>query len=126
MSSDFIGISLTPAAVAKARTLRHSRPDWLDLSLRVYLGGKGCDGFTYGVTFDQPTPADVHFPQDEVDVVVDPDTLEFIAGATVDWVDDERGQGFLVENPRHRAFRGKFYKKGTWQERLKQKRAPSQ
>ncbi len=117
-------ITLTAPAMAAAQALQAENTAFSGLSLRLYLDGKGCDGFYYGVTFDAATAEDHHFSQGDIDVVVDSDTLEFVAGSTITWVDDERGKGFLVENPRHRQFRGKFYKRSVWQDRLREKVGP--
>lgn len=111
-------LKMTEKAVSAAVTLRNGNPDWHGLDLRVYLSGKGCDGFDYGVTFDQKEERDVAVDCGEVTTIIDPDTLQFVRGSTIEWVDDERGRGFLVENPNHKKFRGKFYKRKGWQERL--------
>ena len=115
---------LSESAVKEALALRHSTPEYSGKDLRLYLEGKGCDGFYYGVTFDERTPQDVIFPQ-EVEVateslmlVVDPETLQFVHGSMIDWVDDDRGRGFLVDNPNQKAFRGKFFKRNAWKEKL--------
>lgn len=118
---DVIQIHLTSTAVAAALRLRTEKLEFSGLSLRIYLAGKGCDGFEYGVTFDAAAAGDHHFPRGpeaELDVIVDTPTLEFVDGSTIDWVDDARGQGFLVENPNSRRFRGKFYKRKAWLDRL--------
>ena len=44
-------VTLTDEALRKAITLQLENPAWYGLSLRLYLEGKGCDGFFYGVTF---------------------------------------------------------------------------
>jgi iron-sulfur cluster assembly accessory protein len=86
--------------------------------LRVYLEGKGCDGFYYGVAFDtEQRPDDTVLEINGLTIVVDKDSLSFMEGSKVVWVDDERGRGFLVENPNQRAYRGKFYKRKDWQAR---------
>lgn len=108
-------IDLSTKALEKAKELSRTHRG---RGLRLYLEGKGCDGFYYGIVFDQPSPSDLHFPQGGIDLIVDPDTIEFVAGATIDWVDDDRGRGFLVHNPRHKEFRGKFYRRSGWQKRL--------
>jgi len=108
-------IVLTAAAVEAAKNQYATNAEHTGKSLRLYLDGKGCDGFFYGVTFDQAEATDLHFLQHDIDVIVDPETIEFVHGSTIDWVDDERGRGFLVDNPRHSKFRGKFYKRPSWQ-----------
>jgi len=111
-------ILLTPGACETARRLQSETPEYNGKSLRLYLAGKGCDGFEYGVSFDDALPTDHHFSCENIDLITDAETLPFVQGTTIDWVDDERGKGFLVENPRHKQFRGKFYKRPNWQERL--------
>ena len=94
--------------------------------LRVYLEGKGCDGFTYGVAFDNKNQDDMVFPQEfdgyKIDLICDPDSYQFVKGSTITFANDMRGVGYVVENPRHKRFRGKFYKKKVWQDRLLEKR----
>ncbi len=116
-------IRLTEAAVKATHELVAEDPMRKEQSLRLYLEGKGCDGFYYGVSFDSASEEDLHFPHEGIDLVADPDTYEFCKGSIIDWVDDERGRGFLVDNPEHRKFRGKFYKRKVWQERLQEKKS---
>ena len=92
-------------------------------ALRVYLAGKGCGGFTYGVQFDELREGDLTFTQvGSVVLVCDRDSYVFLKGSTIDYVDDERGQGYWVDNPRHRQYRGKFYKKKVWQDALEKRK----
>lgn len=126
LSSEKDTISLTPDALIETQKLS-ALPGHLDKEvLRVYLEGKGCDGFTYGVSFDNQSDNDLVFPQAgdnySIDLVCDPDSYNFLKGAVITFVDDERGRGYLVENPRHKRYRGKFYKKKVWQKRLEEKR----
>ena len=111
-------IELTERALVEALNLKNATPMYSNLSLRVYLAGKGCDGFEYGVCFDAKGPLDKEFLIGDLEIICDPESWKFIAGSTVDWVDDERGRGFLVSNPNHRKFRGKFYRKTGWETKL--------
>ena len=113
-------IRLTNNALAKAKELRKT-PSNEDMSLRLYLEGKGCDGFYYGVTFDNEESNDLVGIQEGLPIIVDPETYLFCKGSEIEWVDDERGAGFLVNNPQHRKFRGKFYKRSAWQEALEKR-----
>jgi len=106
-------VALTDDALRQALELA-KEPAHTGKPLRVYVEGKGCDGFYYGVSFDDRAEADLVFPHAGLDVIVDPESLRFVFGAEVQWVDDERGRGFLVENPHHKRFRGKFYKRKSW------------
>lgn len=112
-------LTLTDAALTAARSLANSNPDFAGKYLRVYLSGKGCDGFDYGVTFDVTQAGDRTFDcSDDIKLVCDERSLQFVDGSSIDWVDDERGRGFLVNNPNHKKFRGKFYKKEAWRQKL--------
>ena len=111
-------ITLTNVAIEATRAFREKNPGWIGLDLRVYLSGKGCDGFEYGVTFDESTSGDLIVRiTDDINVVCDDKSLEFLIGSTVDWIDDDRGQGFIVNNPNHKKYRGKFYKRASWKQR---------
>ena len=122
MESENKEISFSEEAITNAMELRENNPVWQGKSLRLYIEGKGCDGFYYGVCFDEAKPGDLRFTQslnhETIDLLVDSDTLKFTEGSTIIWVDDERGKGFLVENPNHRKFRGKFFKRSNWEQRL--------
>jgi iron-sulfur cluster assembly accessory protein len=111
-------VTFSDEAVAAAVDLQNSTPAYADLPLRVYIDGKGCDGFYYGVTFDNPDPDDLVIRQSVISIVVDQETLKYVKGSIVTWVDDDRGKGFLVNNPNHRKFKGKFFRRENWQHRL--------
>lgn len=114
-------ITFTDDALNQAFIFKKNQPETAK-NLRVYIEGKGCDGFYYGVAFDSFQEEDhlvsLEHDGDILEVLIDKDSAQFLIGSTITWVDDERGKGFLVENPRHKKFRGKFYKKKSWKERL--------
>jgi iron-sulfur cluster insertion protein len=70
------------------------------------------------VTFDDRTDEDYASQQSDLELIVDKDTHQFVKGSSLEWVDDERGKGFVVENPNHKKYRGKFFKRKSWQQRL--------
>lgn len=118
-----MAITMDEQAILQTRQFQQEHEEWRSLFLRLYLAGKGCDGFSYGVSFDDAKEEDLHIRQEAsdgqlVELIVDPDTFRFVKGARITWVDDERGRGYLVENPRHKSFRGKFFKRKGWEERL--------
>ena len=115
-------VTLDEQAIQAATQLQRQEAAYRTKALRLYIDGKGCDGFVYGVTFDDRDERDIAWLAGSITVVIDPDTLEFLNGARVTFVDDERGRGFLVENPRHRDYRGKFYKRRDWREKLEARR----
>ncbi len=103
-------VTLTPKAVEIAHRLMEM-PQYQKQRLRVYLCGKDCDGFLYGVNFDESIEGDYSWEQEGVPLLIDSGTTEVCTGATIDFVQDERGTGFLVQNPNQAKFEGKFWKK---------------
>lgn len=115
MSKDIV--TMSEEAIQQAFKLQRDTKEYKNLELRLYIEGKGCDGFYYGVSFDAKKPDDISFKQsDTIELVCDPDSYQFCKGAHIEWVNDERGTGFLVDNPNQKKFRGKFYKRKAWQE----------
>ena len=55
-------VSLSAVAEKKAIFLNEETPAYKDKFLRLYIEGKGCDGFIYGVTFDNKADDDLCFP----------------------------------------------------------------
>lgn len=98
LSRAISGVTLTAAAAARIGVIasRQQRP----AILRLAVEGGGCSGFQY--RFDL---ADTAESEDEVSetggvrLVVDPVSLELVAGATVDYVESLGGAAFRVENP---------------------------
>jgi len=71
--------------------------------LRIAVDGGGCSGFQYAFSLDADAgvgPADVVFERDGAKVVVDDVSLEYVRGATVDYVEEMIKSSFaIVENP---------------------------
>lgn len=116
-------IQFTEKATQMVAELRASNPDWKNLNLRLYLSGKGCDGFEYGVCFDSHLDGDTTYEFKGFSLYVDKETLDFVQGSSIDWAETEEGKGFLVNNPNHKKFRGKFFKREGWREKILNKEA---
>ena len=89
----------TEAAAAKVRELilEEANPN---LKLRVYITGGGCSGFQYGFTFDEATDeGDIAVQRDEVTLVVDPLSFQYLEGAEVDYTENLQGARFVIKNP---------------------------
>ena len=68
--------------------------------LRIAVSGGGCSGFQYGLSFDDQTnPDDQVFARDGVGIVIDEVSLDLLAGAEVDFVEDLMGAAFRINNP---------------------------
>ncbi len=93
-------ITMTESAANVVRTLLEQKniPDYM---LRVFVSGGGCSGMQYGMAFEG-TPRDgdtVLEPYSGVKVVIDPMSVSYLMGATVDYVESLMGGGFRIENP---------------------------
>ncbi|MEC9068265.1 MAG: iron-sulfur cluster assembly accessory protein [Pseudomonadota bacterium] len=90
--------SLTPAAAKRVAWIaeRQSKPALLRLSVE----GGGCSGFQYRFDLaDEPDAEDSVSETDGVRLVVDPVSLDLVAGSTVDFVESLGGAAFRVDNP---------------------------
>ncbi|HET6451737.1 MAG TPA: iron-sulfur cluster assembly accessory protein [Spirochaetia bacterium] len=69
--------------------------------LRVWVAGLGCSGYRYGMGIDEKEPetGDQIFESNGIRVVVDPQSLEYMDGSTVNWVDEQDNSGFAIDNP---------------------------
>jgi iron-sulfur cluster assembly accessory protein len=68
--------------------------------LRVSVDGGGCSGFQYIFGIETGGNAnDIRIERDGATVLIDPVSLELLAGSTIDFVDDLIGQSFRITNP---------------------------
>lgn len=74
-------------------------------ALRVYVAGGGCCGVNFGMALDNNIrDVDSTFEVDGVQVVVDEVSIDYLRGATIDFVNDPvRGAGFAVDSPSARS-----------------------
>jgi iron-sulfur cluster insertion protein len=89
----------TDAAAGKVRELiaEEGNPE---LKLRVYISGGGCSGFQYGFTFDEArADDDLAVDKDGVTLLVDPLSLQYLAGAEIDYSESLTGAQFVIRNP---------------------------
>ncbi len=92
-------LALRPAAVERIRTLRRSfeKPDG-GLRLRIIAGG--CSGMQYRIDFAEAARAnDLIVAAEDVKVFVDPKSLTYVKGSSLDYWEDLLGGGFKVVNP---------------------------
>lgn len=94
-----IPLIFTDAAARKVKTLIEGEEN-PNLRLRVYITGGGCSGFQYGFTFDdQVNEDDLTIENQNVGLVVDPMSLQYLIGGTVDYTEGLDGSRFVVTNP---------------------------
>ena len=69
--------------------------------LRVSVEGGGCSGFQYKFDIERAKAEDdVVIAQDGATVLIDPVSLDYMAGSEIDFVDDLVGASFRVNNPK--------------------------
>jgi iron-sulfur cluster assembly accessory protein len=69
--------------------------------LRVSVEGGGCSGFQYKFDIERAKAEDdVVIAQDGATVLIDPVSLDYMAGSEIDFVDDLIGASFRVNNPK--------------------------
>ncbi|CAN5249337.1 iron-sulfur cluster assembly accessory protein [soil metagenome] len=92
-------IELTAVAAGRLTALRSEDP--AKSFLRVYVAGKSCCGYQYGLAFDEAAGAEDRVAQvGGIPVVIDPRSLPYVEGATIDFVDALACGGFTVRNER--------------------------
>ena len=92
-------VILTDAAAAKVKSLieQEGRDD---LRLRVGVQPGGCSGLIYQLYFDaRELEGDANRAFGDVEVVVDPMSVPYLDGATIDFADTIERQGFTIDNP---------------------------
>jgi iron-sulfur cluster insertion protein len=91
-------MTLSPSAAARVAAIaaKQGKPAILRLSVE----GGGCSGFQYKFGLeDAPDGDDLVIERDGVSLVVDPVSLDLVAGSEVDYVESLGGAAFRVTNP---------------------------
>jgi iron-sulfur cluster assembly accessory protein len=92
-------INLTQPAAEAVRDLLAKR-NLENYALRVFVQGGGCSGFQYGMALDNNfREEDAVFENHGVKVLIDEVSINYLNGATIDYVDELMGSGFKIENP---------------------------
>ena len=92
-------ITLTESAAKMVQNLlvQKSVPDY---GLRVFVSGGGCSGLQYGMALEaEARPYDQVIEKNDVKIFIDPTSMMYLSGATIDYEDSIMGGGFKIENP---------------------------
>ncbi len=69
-------------------------------ALRVSVEGGGCSGFQYKFDIERAKAEDdLVLARDGAVVLIDPVSVNYMAGSQIDFVDDLIGQSFKINNP---------------------------
>jgi len=92
-------MKLESGAVEKLRELLAEEGNH-DLMLRVFVQGGGCSGMSYGFTFEEvKNDDDFDFAYEEVKVVIDSMSMQYLQNSTIDYKEDLMGASFVINNP---------------------------
>lgn len=91
-------VVVTDSAIRKIATILSKEP--APSVLRVSVEGGGCSGFQYKFDIQREAEAeDTVIERDGATVVIDPVSLQYLAGSSIDFADELIGAAFKIENP---------------------------
>lgn len=91
-------VSLTERAARRINEIASG--DATAAVLRISVEGGGCSGFSYKFNLARAAEADDFVVEKAgAKVLIDPVSLEYMAGAEIDFVDDLMGASFKIQNP---------------------------
>ena len=93
-------VTLTDAAAAKvqAMMLKEGKQGY---ALRFGVVTGGCAGLSYEMKFQKtPYDNDLAFQQNGVNIIVNQESIEFVKGIEIDYVDTLKESGFKYKNPK--------------------------
>ena len=89
----------TDSAAQKVKQLIEEEGN-TELKLRVFVSGGGCSGFQYGFTFDEvANEDDTVLTKNGVQLLIDPMSFQYLAGAEIDYQESLEGSQFVIKNP---------------------------
>jgi len=92
-------LNLTDAAIIKIREILKNESS-NNPKLRIFVEGGGCSGFQYGFSIEEvDTGEDFNINIDDIEVLIDPISAQYVDGITVDFKDDLEGARFTMSNP---------------------------
>ena len=92
-------IEITDAAKNKIKDILYDEGN-PKMSLRTFVQGGGCSGFSYGFTLDEEiNEDDFIFPLDEFKILVDAMSMQYLQGASIDYKEELMGSQFVIKNP---------------------------
>ncbi|AEO08569.1 iron-sulfur cluster insertion protein ErpA [Buchnera aphidicola str. Ak (Acyrthosiphon kondoi)] len=96
-SKDYL--KFTEKAIKKIKHLIAIQKN-INLKLRIYINGGGCNGFQYQFIFDSSiNKDDIIITQSDVSLIIDPISLQYLYGGQIDYLENLEGSKFIVSNP---------------------------
>ena len=98
MPTSQLSVTLSDRAARRIADILKAEPG--PTALRVAVTGGGCSGFQYNFALDETRmDEDLFIEQGGARILIDPVSLDFLAGAEIDFTDGLIGQAFKVNNP---------------------------
>lgn len=92
-------IDITDAAAAKINEIVNSEEE-ATLALRIMVQGGGCSGFQYNFALDDsPKQDDTVIEHNGATLLIDPMSIMYLDGATLDYQKDLMNEQFTLSNP---------------------------
>lgn len=92
-------VEFTNSAAKKIKNLIKEKKN-KNLKLRIYIVGGGCSGFQYQFIFDEKVNKDdILIEKLNIFLVIDPISLQYLHGGTVDYLENLEGSKFIISNP---------------------------
>ncbi|MXP51166.1 iron-sulfur cluster insertion protein ErpA [Pantoea sp. SoEX] len=92
-------LKFTDAAINKINFLINNKKN-KSLKLRIYISGGGCSGFQYGFKLDeQENEEDIIFKNQGIMLIIDPISIQYLNGSSIDYRENLEGSRFIVINP---------------------------
>ena len=92
-------VTLTEKAAGKIKKLLE-KENKKDYGLRVGVVMGGCSGYMYDISFEkEPKSSDTVMEDKGVRIFMNPESITFMKGSTVDYKDGLQNAGFKIENP---------------------------
>ncbi len=95
--ADVINLTETASETVRNLLIQKNVPDY---GLRIFVSGGGCSGMQYGMALDsEPGENDHVVGNNGVKIFIDPVSMMYLSGSTVDYEDNLMGGGFRIDNP---------------------------
>ena len=92
-------VILTEKATSKVKQMLE-KENKKDYGLRVGVIMGGCSGYMYDISFEkEPKQNDTVMEQKGIKIFMNPESIEFMKGSTVDYKDGLQNAGFKIDNP---------------------------
>jgi iron-sulfur cluster assembly protein len=93
-------VNVTGNAIKEIKKIMEENKIPTEYNLRIGVRGGGCSGLSYSLGFDVETkPTDNVIEKDGVSILIDMKSFLFLSGTEIDFIDDDKGKGFVFNNP---------------------------